>query len=360
MRIIKLSTLILPLFLPLLLMSCGEDSPSTPADNFNRKEVIKNIADNLILPSYSDLNAELNAMQDALDTYVASSTESNKNALQAAWLDAYLSWQDAALWNFGPAEDAGLISAMNIYPSDTNQILANLQGTYDLNSISQFDAQGFPGLEYILYSPSIDWTNPSVSTYFQDVLSRMKAKTEVTITGWNSYRDEFVNSQGTDRGSALGILFNQTFLPYLEVHNREAKFGIPGGQRTGTPAPEKVEGLHSRVNSKTLALRAFEAYRRAWTGMSHVDHTTGPAVLDYVSYMDQRNGTQLAGKLQGELDDIQLAIEELDDDFYSIAQSNPQQLNDVWATYQVMVFTIKTEISSSLNVTISYVDSDGD
>ncbi|KAB2805379.1 imelysin family protein [Phaeocystidibacter luteus] len=356
MRIIKLSTLILPL----LFISCGEDGPSTPGDNFNRKEVIENITDNLILPSYSDLNVELNEMQQALDTYVASATPSNKAALESAWLDAYLSWQDAALWNFGPAEDAGLLTAMNIYPTDTNQILANLQGSYDLNAISQFDAQGFPGLEYLLFSNAIDWTNPAVSTYFQDVLSRMKAKTETTISDWNTYRSDFVNAQGTDRGSAFGILFNHTFLPYLEVHNREAKFGIPGGQRTGTPAPEKVEGLYSRVNSKALALRAFEAYRRAWTGMSHVDHTAGASVLDYVTYMDQRNGTQLSGKLESELDDVQLAIEGLDNDFYSIAQTNPQQLNDVWAAYQVMVFTIKTEISSSLNVTISYVDSDGD
>lgn len=94
--------------------------------------------------------------------------------------------------------------------------------------------------------------------------------------------------------------------------------------------------------------------------MSQVDHSAGSSLMDYLSYMDDRNSTQLNSKLQGQLDEIQLAIDGLDNDFYLIAQSNPQLLNDVWAQYQMMVFTIKTEVSSSLNVTISYVDSDGD
>lgn len=343
----------------LLMQSCGEDTPDTQ-DNFNRKEVVVQVADQMVIPSYADLNTTLAELETDFQTYTSDPTSPHFAELRTSWLESYLAWQDAALWNFGPAEDQGLITAMNIYPADTTLINNNLQGSYDLNSISQIAAQGFPALEYLLYSSNIDWTDAAVQNYFEDVLSRMKSKANATASAWGSYRDVFVNAEGTDKGSALGILFNHTFLPYLEVHMREAKFGIPGGQRTGTPSPQRVEGFHSRIFSKQLAQRSFEAYRRAWMGMSHVSHNAGPAIIDYVKYMDGRNGTSLEAKIIGQLDDVQLAIDGLDDDFYNIAQTNPQQLNDVWVKYQLLVFTVKTEVSSALNVTISYVDSDGD
>lgn len=345
----------------ILFASCGGDETPNPADSFNRREVIERLADDLILPSYNDFRTSVGDLKSAFDSYRTSPGTPELEALKSAWIEAYLSWQEAALWNFGPAEQTGLLAAMNIYPLDTAQVRLNLSGSYDLNSISQFDAQGFPALEYLLYSNNINRSDASVSQYFADVLDRMIAKTDQTISLWEqSYYAEFTTADGTDRGSALGELFNTTFLPYLEVHQREAKFGIPGGQRTGQPAPSKVEGYFSRNFSGQLALRAFEAYRRAWLGSGHINHDAGPSVIDYVEYMDNRNGTGLSDKLQGQLSDIQLAIEGLDGDFHNIAQSNPQYLNDVWAKYQTMVFTIKTEVSSSLNVTISYVDSDGD
>lgn len=343
----------------LLLISCGEDGLQQ-SDSFDRKAVVTQIVDEMILPSYADLSAALTDLKSDYNAYLASGSPSAFEDVKASWLEAYLAWQDAAMWNFGPAEDNGLLPAMNIYPTDTVQILQNIAGTYDLNSIGQIDAQGFPALEYLLFSNGIDWNNADVQAYFDNVLARMENKVNATKSDWDDYRSTFINAEGTDRGSALGILFNHTYLPYLEVHIREAKFGIPGGQRTGTALPEKVEGLYSRVHSRELASRAFAAYRRAWTGMSHISHTAGPALIDYVKYMDGRNGTQLQGKLLDQLDEIQLAIDGLDADFYSIAETNPQQLNDVWVKQQLMVFTVKTEISSALNVTISYVDSDGD
>ncbi|TNE30189.1 MAG: hypothetical protein EP346_04385 [Bacteroidetes bacterium] len=342
-----------------LFTACGKDGGQSNPDNFDRSAVIENTVDHLILPSYGDLIDEMMALESAFSTYKDETTASNKEALKTAWLNAYLAWQDAALWNFGPAESQGLMTAMNIYPTDTTQIVSNINGTYDLNSIAQIDAQGFPALEYMLFG-NFDLTQANALLYFEAVVMRMKDKALNTANQWASVKNDFINSTGTDQGSALGQLFNSTFLPYLEVHQREAKFGIPGGQRTGQPDPSKVECRYARTYSKQLALRAFQAYRRAWLGMSHTDHNAGPSVMDYVAYMDNRNGTSLETKLQDQLDGIELAIDGLDDDFYVIAQSNPQLLNDVWAQYQLMVFTIKTEISSALNVTISYVDSDGD
>lgn len=345
--------------LALLLVSCETDEPGGGGDAFNRKAVVENMTQNLILPSIADFNAELNELNLAWTQYTSGSGDIN--SVKTQFTEAYQVWQEAALWNFGPAETEGLLAAMNIYPLDTVQVESNLQGSFDLGSISNFAAQGFPAIEYFLYTSHHSLQDAKVQSYISAILNRMATKLSATQNAWNNgYEQSFTNAEGTDRGSALGLLFNYTLLPYLEVHNREAKFGIPGGQRTGTAAPEKVEGLYARQYSKDLALSAFMAYKRAWHGQSHVSHHADASLLEYVQYMDDRNGTSLADKVQTQLNDVQLAIEGLDDDFYSIAQNNPQQLNNVWAKYQMLVFTVKTEVSSALNVTISYVDSDGD
>lgn len=344
----------------LVLFSCTEEDTPTNPDNFNRVAVIERLADDLIQPSYADLNSALGGLESAFQLYKSNPSPSALDDVKQAWLAAYNAWQEAALWNFGPAESNGLIAAMNIYPADTVKIASNINGTYDLNSIGQLDAQGFPALEFLLYGSQISLQDNATSAYFEAVLNRMMSKAAATASDWQSFRSTFVQATGTDAGSALGMLFNSTFLPYLELHNREAKFGIPGGQRTGTAAPSKVEGLFSKTHSKELALTAFEAYRRAWLGMSHTTHVAGASVMDYVDYMDQRNGTAMSTKLQNQMDDVQTAIEATSNNYYALAQTNPQQLNNVWAAYQLMVFTIKTEVSSALNVTISYVDSDGD
>ncbi len=347
--------------LALTIASCETDSPNGNTDSFNRKEVVENMTNNLILPSYSDLNTEMREFVGAWNTYKTSGSSQDLENLRSEFEDAYIAWQEAALWSFGPAEDEGLLTVMNIYPVDTQQVEINLQGSFDLNSISNFDAQGFPALEYLLYRDHNDLSDANTASYFDAVLNRMMSKTTAVENAWNNgYSETFINAEGTDRGSAMGLLFNYTLLPYMEVHQREAKFGIPGGQRTGTAAPSKVEARFARTLSKELAFSAFQSYRRAWLGLGHIDHNAGPSLIDYVKFIDDRNGTSLSGKVQSQLDDIQLAIEGLDDDFYSIAQNDPQQLNNVWTKYQMLVFTVKTEVSSALNVTISYVDSDGD
>jgi hypothetical protein len=144
------------------------------------------------------------------------------------------------------------------------------------------------------------------------------------------------------------------------MHNREAKFGIPAGQRTPQIYPEKVEGYYSKTHSKQLALAAWEAYKGAWLGTGYSTSKNGSSLTDYVAFMDDKKNTQIAEKLRTQLNAVGDKIKALDADFNTVAKNNPEKLKEVWSAYQNVVTTIKTDIASALSVTISYVDNDGD
>lgn len=356
--------------LSLILFACKKtNDDDNGADGFNRQLILVNMADSLILPSYNDFQTKADVMVSDIRVFTENPTLGGLTQARAAWLNAYISWQKIALWNFGPAMDLNFISSANTYPADALKLDQISDGaTYDLSSPFQKAIQGFPAIEYLLYGNNktdqeivSSFSSSSKSGVINALAKKISDLNKSVLTSWNStYRQTFINSSGVDRGSSLGELFNNTYLPYLEMHNREAKFGIPGGQRTGTPLPGNVEGFYSKIYSKSLALAAFNAYKSAWYGTGYLTGKNGSSINNYLIFMDRKNGTSIAATLTSQFQATEARINALEPDFHAIAQTNPAKLREVWLAYQQMVVTIKTDVASVLSVTISYTDTDGD
>ncbi len=352
-------------------LACKKESKKggTVAGAFNRKAILVNMADSLIIPGYRDFEIKAMELDTKASLFAGRPTEDNLSALRTSWLNAYTTWQRVALWNIGPGMSEAMLSNLNTYPTNVVKIEADIDaGGYNLNDNFAKAVQGFPALEYLIYGDNKDaisiitaFSDAKRAKYLTDLTGKISALASKVKGEWgNSYRNTFVNAEGLDRGSSLGELFNNTFLPYVEMHNREAKFGIPAGQRTPQTFPEKVEGYYSKTYSKQLALAAWEAYKGAWLGTGYTTGKTGSSLADYVAYMDSKKSTQVYTKLRNQLDAIGSTIKGLDNNFNSVAKNNPEKLKEVWSAYQSVITTVKTDIASALSVTISYVDNDGD
>lgn len=351
------------------IFSCKKSGNDDNVDSFNRQRILVNMADSLIIPSYQDFQAKADAMVSKVKAFTENPGTTSLTEARTAWKNAYVSWQKVALWNIGPAMEQNFLSSANTYPTNTTAIEGILGGaTYDLSSPFSKDIQGFPAIEYLLYgNGSTDaeivssFANSTKAAYLNKLTGKISTINKAVLSAWNkSYRQTFVNASGVDRGSSLGELFNNTFLPYLEMHNREAKFGIPGGQRTGTPLPGNVEGRYSKAYSKDLALAAFNAYKSAWYGTGYETGQNGSSLHNYVLFMDRKSGTDIALSISTQFQAIEAKMNGLGSDFFTIANTSPSKLNEVWLAYQQLVITIKTEVSSALSITISYTDTDGD
>ncbi|HEX8377644.1 MAG TPA: imelysin family protein [Pedobacter sp.] len=355
----------------ILVISCkkgGNDKVDT-AGNFNRQNILINMADSLIIPSYQDFQVKADAMEVKVKALTDNPSLTTLSEARLAWKNAYVAWQKIALWDFGPAMTQSFISNANTYPTNTTSIESIIAGgAYDLASPFSKSIQGFPAIEFLLYGNNktnaeivASFSNTSKVSYINVLTKRITDINKSVTSAWTtSYRQSFINASGVDLSSSLGQLFNNTFLPYIEVHNREAKFGIPGGQRTGTPLPGNAEGYYSRDFSKELALASLNAYKAAWYGTGFTTNQSGSSLNNYLIFMDRKNSTGFASQLATKFQTIESKINALPASLRSAAEANPASLNEVWMAYQQMVVQLKTDVASALSITVAYADTDGD
>ena len=139
-----------------LMMACSsddEDSNNNVADdNFDRKAMLENWADNIIVPAHEDLNSKLGTLVDEKDNFVDSPTEANLESLRNAWFEAYKVWQHVEMFNIGKAEEMQYLFQMNVYPTNIEDIENNIQDeNFDIEFVNNQDAVGFPAVEYMIY-----------------------------------------------------------------------------------------------------------------------------------------------------------------------------------------------------------------
>ena len=141
-----------------LVWACSTDNDSEIIDpnpgsevTFERSTLLTNWADNIIVPSYEAFAADLSSLSASFNTFKANASEENLSALRASWMKTYKTWQHVDMFEIGPAETVGFRLNMNIYPTDTQKIDANVSsGIYDLSLSSSRDAKGFPALDYLI------------------------------------------------------------------------------------------------------------------------------------------------------------------------------------------------------------------
>ena len=354
--------------------ACSDKGTELKKDGFDRKALLANIGNNIIVPNYVAFNAAAAQLHTAAGQFAANPDVSSLGALQNKFKEAYRAYQSVALFELGPAEQELLRASLNTFPADVNQINANIgAGTYDLGTASNLDAKGFPALDYLLFglgtdAPAVAWqytTDANAAKrkkYLTDLTLEIKNKAEKVNTAWSAtggnYFNTFVNADGTDAGSSLGLLVNQLNWEYELLKN--AKLGIPLGKKTlGTPLPESVEAYYSGMSSE-LARLGFQNLENVYFGKDKSGNN-GTGLDDYLVSLNARRGeTTLAEAIAGQLQMAKNKLAALNDPLASAIRTNPTPANEAYAEIQRGVVLLKSDLPSQLGVLITYQDNDGD
>lgn len=261
-----------------LLYSCGSESGNNNSydDGFNRSELLANLTDNIIIPSYNNFQQELINLEQSAINFTNNTDQDNLESLRSSWLDAYMAWQHIEMFDIAKAEEIDFRRKMNAYPCNTIRIDINISSeNYDLNNSNHYSAQGFPALDYLLNGltdPIILFSGndgQNYINYLNSLVQYMLLNTNEIINEWNNNRDLFINSTENTASSSLNKLTND-FIFYYEKGFRANKIGIPAGVFSGSPLPENVEAYYHNLNnnttSKNLALEAFVCIQKFFVG----------------------------------------------------------------------------------------------
>lgn len=342
-------------FLVLLLLF-GACKPSTGTKEIDTAPMLKNVAENIIIPNYKDLDTKVSALNVAVQDFRFTPDAANLALAQNTFLAAYKAWQKVSPFQFGPAENVAL-NTINIFPTDTVQINNNIAaGGYNLDAASNIDASGFPALDYLLFQGSETeilnrFSIPEQSQYALAVCGQIKTKVNEVKNQWEtSYNSTFMAATGNAVGSSLSELTNAMILNY-EKNVREAKIGIPAGVRTlNQVVAGNVEAIYSG-NSILLAKEHLISYKELYEGKNGVSFKT---------ILISEDKETLANNISTHLSSIETSLNTLSDPFDEMLLNNNEPALATYAEYQKLLPLLKVDMTAALGLLITYSDSDGD
>lgn len=361
-----------------LIFACSSSEDGNPSsggnvDDFNRQAMLTNWADNFIIPAYQALASDLSALKTDKDAFVANPDQNNLDALRFSWLEAYETWQYVEMFNIGQAEQINYAFQMNVYPTNVSDIQNNIQnGNYDLASVNNNDAVGFPAVDYMLYgigendtmiidAYTSDALAESNKTYLSDLIDQMESLTTIVLNDWTSiYRNEFVNSTANTATSATNKIAND-FIFYYEKGLRANKIGIPAGVFSATPFSDKVEAFYNKNVSRQLALNGLNAVQKFFNGEGFNSTSTGESFKQYLDYLNTiKDGADLSQLINDQFDEAELKIQALNDNFAQQVETDNTKMTVAYDELQKAVVLLKVDMIQAMNISVDFVDADGD
>lgn len=350
----------------------GEDS--TSGSNYDRKLLLTNWADNIIIPSYTNYEAKIATLAQNVAAFTTTANQTNLAAVRTSWLEAYKAYQYVAIYSFGKSEEISFKESANTYPTNVTGIENNiLADNYNLALLSQFDKQGFPALDYLLHGLastdaaiiayySTDAHASKYQKYLTAVTAQLATNANLVTTDWKSnYRDLYIANSGASVSGSVAITTNN-FVKNLEKDIRSGKIGIPCGVfSNATKFPEKVEAYYKNNLSKELLNTALQASQDFFNGKHYGSATTGEGLKTYLDYVNaMRGGQKLSQIILQQYAAAFTAIAGLDPSFSTQITNNNTLMIAAYDVVQQNVIYTKLDMMQALNITIDYVDSDGD
>ena len=346
-----------------------EDDQSGNDNSFDRVKMMTFITEEIIIPSYNNLNTSLTELKESYELFKINITEHNLEELRNKWLNSYKLWQHVEMYNIGKSMEDYLIFRSNIYPVDTVRVNQNIDnGEYDLENPNNYAAQGFPTMDYLLYGIEnepvkvIDHykENDKVMSYLGALIEDLAANVKTVNDDWNQVKNEFVNSVDNTASSNLNMMVND-FIYYYEKGFRANKFGIPAGVFSGGALPDRVEGFYSKNFSKVFALEAMTSIKKFFNGQSYKDDDIeGLSLKSYLNFVEKDKEEFLSDKINAQLIDAEKSINELDNNLSGQIESDLIKVLKTYDEIQTAVVLLKVDMLQALNIAVDYADADGD
>lgn len=363
-----------------LMTGCGGGSgdPEPVVDPLDRAPMLTNWVDNIIIPSYDNFSAKLDAMISKSDAFIATPTSIALSEFRSTWVDAYVEWQHVELFEFGPGDRNTIRNFFNIYPADETGIILNFSDpNANLALPVAYSRQGFPALDYLINGVA-DSDDAIVARYTTDadaskrlayikrLTDRMRDILNTVISDWKgSYRNTFISQTGLDIGSSTSNVVNSYVLNY-ERFIRSGKIGIPSGAMTssgGVKYPEKVEAYYKRDISLTLAKAAHQASIDFFNGKYASSAAEGPSLKSYLNALDAKDAatnTALSQIINNQFIAANAGLALLEENLYDQVINDNEIMIDAYNELQKAVRMLKVDMTSAMSITITYTDNDGD
>ncbi|MEM6642379.1 MAG: imelysin family protein [Bacteroidota bacterium] len=347
---------------------CFVLSTCVPNQGFDRKNLLNNFAENIILPATSAVVNSAKEFNNTIELLQARKDSTSLLNAQKAWDQLYQDWIKVGFLNFGPGGSEGrrrtLAEEVASWPVSTDEIEQKISaGDFGLDDAKR-NSRGLLAIEYLLFAeePSdfLSATDLALRlSYLQAITSQVVAQLGQFQDTWEkTYLQDFISNDGTSVKSSVTLVYNE-IVKALET-NRDIRLGIPMGFIAGQsgPQPDLAEARFSQKSINYLFLH-HRSLINFWRGIG-ADGVDRPGLEDYLGAV--QGGQDLADRINLRLTEVERTMNNvpLDQTFRTLAGEGNADLNDLHGQFKALTPLFKGESSSLLGLAITFSSGDGD
>lgn len=357
----------------LILVTCNKKSSDD--DNFGKKEMFTNYAENLIIPAYQNYGTKLSDLQAAFDAFKTAPDITKLNTLQNAFSATYEAWQYCEIYDkTAPADAVMSTENSNYYPCSADSIEAYI--TRGDNSVASIKSKrkyykGLAAIEYLLFSRTL--TNQEIldryttsanansyKTYLGSLITNLQTIQSSINTSWSNYSSIFIENVSTDASSAFSTMVNSIAQRTDDLKRMQVgkPAGYQGNVSTIYTAPNAVQAYYSD-HSIDYMLLTLQNMKDVLNGKAALD---GKGIIDYVRTLGYSStfGGNLADDILNQIDVCIAKVNDCGADYSVTVSSNKHKADALFLETKKLLVLIKVDLPSALGVSINYTDSDGD
>ncbi len=341
----------------------------------NNKAVLKNWAENIIIPAYKNYQTEVQHLLSDADNFEQNMNEDSFNGLKNSFLSAYKAFQKTIIFDFGKAKDLYFLGMANTYPTNIGSIQEHIdiiaQGNgeeIDLSPtfvIKKYTYRGFPALDYLLFNPeyTLEYYQSErgkhTARYVTMLVQTLERDINKIVNHWEANKENYINDTDNSVTGAYALTIN-AFLKGYEKDIRAAKVGYAAGAinaQNNHPAPEIIEAYYNGAVDKELLEAALQSSQDFFNGKHFSDNETGKSLH---AILDSLGHAELVTNINDQYRTIFTNIANLPNSLKETAVSDNEAMRRLYDDIQVNVAYYKTQMMAALQVQVGYQDTDGD
>jgi predicted lipoprotein len=332
-----------------------------PSPGVSKQTALDHIAKNVLVPAYSDLAARARDFSIAADALTSAPTPSSLDQAQRAWRDVLLAWQRTQAFAHGPVADLGVAGRMRVWPWRRQSIdrVLRAQRPIDDGYILELGANavGLSALEGMLFDPGQD-TAARVAAFsgatgarqreYCRALARELVKSTASVEkAWRGAAG-YAATFGKGGQDQLNLVVND-LLAAIETGAQERLRRVVDPHVDPLSRAALTEGgLSDTSQSGLLAL--VTGAQTLFNGAS------GPGLDDYLKALKPATARRAEVQFQKAVD----SVAAIDGSLERAVTANPQLISRAWDACRALEILLKTEVASTLGVTLTFKSKDGD
>lgn len=400
----------------LALQGCGESTSSSAGAGFNQstdngnsggdnnggdnsgggtefgsEQLLANLADNIILPTYQNFQSAAHEHYDNITTYCGAlnadvdNAQSQRESAQQSWRSVAALWQQAEVMQVGPLADNNNAFRNNIYSwpvvsscgVDQDVVYfeqGNINGTaYQLNQRTD-TRRGIDVLEYLLFNntmnhscssnvgPLGDWNIRTDGermvarcNFAQAVAEDLKGNADTLIQRWQGDSGyaailKAAGQAGSQFDTALkGVNAISDAMFYIDSVTKDAKLAKPMGLFENSCAnaacPDDVEAKFSAHSIDNILANLLGLSKLFYGSVDGLENTDGVGFDDFLKAVGDE---QTAQRIAAGLTAARLMAAELDKPLAELLAEDPAKVEALHAQIKTVTDELKSNFINSL------------